>query len=261
MSPEAREDAKRTTARRLDGKVALISGGARGQGASHGALFAEHGAKVLLGDILDDLGADEAATLRERGLDVAYTHLDVTSNGDWESAVGLAERDYGRLDILVNNAGIAAFAGAADATDAEWIRVIGVNQTGVFYGMRAAIPAMRRSGGGSIINISSAAGLAAMPGYFAYQASKGAVIMMTKSAAVEYAMDHIRVNTICPGLIYTGMTEYEPEEAIQANLDDTPMRRAGKSIEISYGALYLASDESSFITGSELVIDGGYLAH
>jgi NAD(P)-dependent dehydrogenase (short-subunit alcohol dehydrogenase family) len=257
----AGEDMSPSTSARLEGKVALISGGARGQGAAHGALFAEHGAKVVLGDILDSLGEQEAGRLRARGLDVLFTHLDVTSKEDWDSAVALTEREFGSLNTLVNNAGVAAFAGAADATDDEWTYVIGINQKGVFYGMRSAIPAMRRGGGGSIINISSCAGLVGMPGYFAYQASKGAVIMMTKSVALEYAGDNIRANTICPGLIYTPMTEYEPEEAVQANLDETPMRRGGKSVEVSYGALYLASDESSFVTGTELVIDGGYVAH
>lgn len=246
---------------RVEGKRVLISGGARGQGAAHGSLLAEEGARVLLGDILDEEGERHAAELAGGGLDVSYSHLDVTKAGDREAAVALAETTFGGLDVVVNNAGIAAFAGAAEATDEEWERVIAVNQTGVFYGMRAAIPALRRAGGGSIVNISSAGGIAGMPGYFAYQASKAAVIMMTRAAAVEYAQDSIRVNSICPGLIYTPMTLGEPEEAVQANIADTPLNRGGEPIEVSYGVLYLASDESSFVTGTELVIDGGYLAH
>jgi NAD(P)-dependent dehydrogenase (short-subunit alcohol dehydrogenase family) len=215
----------------------------------------------VLGDILDEVGEQQAASLRGSGLDVVYCHLDVTSAADWETAVHFVERDLGGLDVLVNNAGIAAFAGAADASDEEWERVIAVNQTGVFYGMRAAIPAMRRAGAGSIINISSAGGVVGLPGYFAYQASKGAVVMMTRGAATEYASEGIRVNSICPGLIYTDMTLGEPEEAVRANIADTPMNRGGEPIEVSYGVLYLASDESSFVTGTELVIDGGYVAH
>lgn len=246
---------------RLEGKVALITGGARGQGAAHGGLFAQEGACVLLGDIRDDLGEAQAASLREGGHRVLYTHLDVTSDDDWRRAVACAQSEFGKLDVLVNNAGVAEFAGAVDATDAEWNHVIGVNQTGVFYGMRASIPAIQGAGGGSIVNIASCFALAAVPGYFAYQASKGAVVMMTKAAAVEYAAQNIRVNTICPGLIITPMTETEPPEAVEANIRETPLGRAGQEMEVAYGALYLASDESSFVTGTELVIDGGYLAH
>ena len=241
--------------------MALISGGARGQGAAEGTLFAEQGARVLLGDIRDELGEEHARALQQRGLEVRYTHLDVTSDDDWRRAVAEVESELGKLDILVNNAGVAAFAGAADVSDSEWNHVIGVNQNGVFYGMRASIPALQRAGGGSIVNIASCFAVAAVPGYFAYQASKGAVRMMSKGAAVEYAKDKIRVNTICPGLIITPMTETEPQEAVDANIRETPLGRAGEELEIAYGALYLASDESSFVTGTDLVIDGGYLAH
>ncbi len=246
---------------RLEGKVALITGGARGLGAAHCDLFAQEGACVLIGDIRDDLGKAHAAGLQEGGHQVVYTHLDVTNADDWRRAVAYAESKFGKLDVLVNNAGVAEFASVIDATDAEWNHVIGVNQTGVFYGMRASIPALQRAGGGSIVNIAPCFALAAVPGYFAYQASKGAVIMMTKAAAVEYAPQNIRVNTICPGLIITPMTETEPVEAVDANIRETPLGRAGKDTEIAYGALYLASEESSFVTGTELVIDGGYLAH
>lgn len=248
-------------AERLNGKAVLISGGARGQGAAHGSLFAEEGASVVLGDILDQAGEEQAAHLRALGLDVLYTHLDVTNRSDWDAAVALVVRQFGSLDVLINNAGVVAFADAANTTDAEWDHVIAVNQTGTFYGIRAAIPAMKRSGGGSIINISSAVGIVGMPGYFAYQASKGAIMMMTRAAAVEYASENIRVNTICPGLIFTDMTVGEPDETVQANIVDTPLKRGGKPIEVAYGALYLASDESEFVTGTELAIDGGYLAH
>jgi NAD(P)-dependent dehydrogenase (short-subunit alcohol dehydrogenase family) len=248
-------------AERLEGKVALITGGARGQGAAEADLFAQEGARVLIGDIRDELGEKHAEALQKRGRKVLYTHLDVTDDGDWRRAVSNAESEFGRLDVLVNNAGVALFAGAVDATDEEWNHVIGVNQTGVFYGMRASIPALERAGGGSIINIASCFAVGAVPGYFAYQASKGAVRMMTKAAAVEYAEKKIRVNTILPGLIITPMTETEPAEAVEANIRETPLGRAGEEMEIAYGALYLASDESSYVTGTELTIDGGYLAH
>lgn len=245
---------------RLDGKVALISGGARGQGASHGALFAEEGAKVVLGDVLEEECRAVVERMRERGLDVLATPLDVRSSAGWEAAIARTEKTYGRLDVLVNNAGIVSFSGAADTSDEEWNRVIAVNQTGMFYGIRSAIPAMRRAGGGSIVNISSTLGVGAIPGYFAYQATKAAIVMMTRAAAVEYARYGIRVNSILPGLIHTDMTTSEPEEAVRHHISLTPLGRGGTALEISFGALYLASDESSFVTGIDLAIDGGYLA-
>jgi len=245
---------------RLEKKVALVSGGARGQGASHGTLFAEEGAKVVLGDIREEEGRALATSLRQRGLDVLFTRLDVTSAADWQAGVALAEQEFGRLDVLVNNAGIVSFSGAADTSDEEWGRVLAVNQTGVFYGIRSTIPAMRRAGGGSIVNISSTLGIGAIAGYFAYQATKAAILMMTRAAAVEYAEDGIRVNSICPGLIHTDMTTSEPEDAVRGHIALTPLRRGGTPLDISHGALYLASDESSFVTGIDLVIDGGYLA-
>ncbi len=246
---------------RLEGKVALITGAARGQGAAEATLFAEQGAAVLLGDIRDELGRDQAEQIAKSGGTARYLSLDVTEAEQWGDAVAYAESQFGKLDILINNAGVATFSGAVDTSDEEWRHNIGVNQTGSFYGLRACIPAMQRSGGGSIVNIASCFAFAAVPGYFAYQASKGAVVMMTKAAAVEYATHNIRVNTICPGLIITPMTETEPRDAVEANIRETPLGRAGEDIEIAYGALYLASDESSFVTGTELIIDGGYLAH
>jgi NAD(P)-dependent dehydrogenase (short-subunit alcohol dehydrogenase family) len=249
-----------SVAGRLQGKVALISGGARGQGAAHGALFAEEGARVILGDVREEEGRRLAEELRSRGHAVAFTRLDVTSSANWERVVALAEDEHGCLDVLVNNAGIVAFASATETQDDEWERVLGVNQTGMFYGMRAAIPALRRAGGGSIVNISSTLAVGAIRGYFAYQATKAAIVMMTRAAAVEYASDGIRVNSILPGLIHTEMTLEEPEDAVKGHIALTPLGRGGTPREISLGALYLASDESSFVTGTELVIDGGYLA-
>jgi NAD(P)-dependent dehydrogenase (short-subunit alcohol dehydrogenase family) len=245
---------------RLDGKVALISGAARGQGASHAELFAEEGARVVLGDVRDQLGETHAAGLIERGFDVVYTHLDVTSAESWVDAVGLAEERFGRLDVLVNNAGITSPATPVDEDEETWERIVAVNQKGVWLGMKFAIPAMHRAGGGSIINISSIWGVVGADDSFAYQATKGAVTLMTKAAALTHAGDNIRVNNICPGLVMTPMAEEEGEESNNAVIAMTPMARGAQPREISYGALYLAADESSYVTGSELVIDGGYLA-
>jgi NAD(P)-dependent dehydrogenase (short-subunit alcohol dehydrogenase family) len=251
----------RSVEERLSGKVALITGGARGQGASHGELFAEEGAKVVLGDVLDEAGERHAAGLRARGFDVLYDRLDVASDGDWRAGVGLAEREFGRLDILVNNAGIVGTTcGVVDETIDGWQQILTVNQTGVFLGMKHAIPAMRRAGGGSIVNTSSIWGVAGTKAYIGYQATKAAVRLMTKSAALTHACDNIRVNTVCPGLVMTPMLEDEPEESIAAVIAATPLRRGAQPREISYGVLFLASDEASYVTGTELTIDGGFLA-
>jgi NAD(P)-dependent dehydrogenase (short-subunit alcohol dehydrogenase family) len=249
---------------RMLGKVALISGGARGQGASHAKLLAAQGARVLIGDVLDGDGERTATELREEGLAVRYVHLDVTQVSDWESAVRVAESDYGTLDVLVNNAGIAGYAAAADCTDKEWTQTIAVNQTGVFYGMRAAIPCMRNGGGGSIVNTSSTFGLIGAPDTFAYQASKAAVLAMTRSAAVTYGTENIRVNALCPGVVDTPMLAQDIAdwgvEPINALIDGQAIKRRGTPLDMSYAVLYLASDESSFVTGTELVVDGGFVA-
>ncbi len=246
---------------RLSGKVALVSGGARGQGASHGRVFAEEGAKVILGDIRDELGETVAAELQSEGYDVLYTPLDVADIEAWGNAVRVAEERYGKLDVLVNNAGIVGSTlDVADEQLEDWERALRVNQTGVFLGMKVAIPAMRRAGSGSIVNTSSIWGVAGTEAYISYQATKGAVLMMTRSAALTYARDNIRVNAICPGLVMTPMLDDEPKESIDAVIAMTPLARGASPREISYGVLYLASDESSFVTGTVLTIDGGFLA-
>jgi NAD(P)-dependent dehydrogenase (short-subunit alcohol dehydrogenase family) len=248
-------------AQRLAGHVALITGGARGQGAAHGRLFAEHGARVLLGDVLDEEGAAHAEQLRSAGLDVHYRHLDVTSAEQWQVAIDDAEQHWGRLDVLVNNAGIiGSMRGVVDEHLDAWHAVIAVNQTGVFLGMKYAIPAMRRAGGGSIINTCSIWGIRGARNYIAYQASKGAVQLMTKSAAITHATDNIRVNTVVPGRVATAMSASEADSP-NDTLAATPLGRGAQPEEIAYAVLYLASDESRFVTGTDLVVDGGYLAH
>jgi len=241
---------------RLQGRGVLISGGSRGQGAAHGRRLAEEGASVLLGDVLEPEGTAHAQKLRAEGLDVHFVRLDVTATADWNAAVVEAEQRFGRLDVLVNNAGIVRVAPIADETDDGWSRTMAVNATGVFYGMRAAIPALRRAGGGSIINIASIYGPVGAANYVAYSASKGAVIAMTKVAALEHAADGIRVNAICPGPVRSPMSEEEGE----ASVDITPLRRRAEPEEISAAVAFLASDDAVYITGAELAVDGGYLA-
>jgi cyclopentanol dehydrogenase len=245
---------------RLSGRVALITGAARGQGATEAELFAQEGAKVILTDVLDAAGGAWAAALVEAGLEAAYRPLDVTVRSDWEEVVAFAEAEFGFVDLLVNNAGIVSFASVTDTSDEEWQRAIGVNQTGVFHGMRAVVPSMRRAGGGSIVNVSSVFGLTGVPGYFAYQASKGAVVQMTRAASVDLATDGIRVNCVCPGLIFTDMTKSEPEAMVEENIRMTPLQRGAEPIEVARTVLFLASEEASYITGAVVPVDGGYTA-
>jgi NAD(P)-dependent dehydrogenase (short-subunit alcohol dehydrogenase family) len=248
---------------RLAGKVALISGGARGIGAATARLFAQEGARVVLGDLLEPEGRGVEAEIAGKGGEAAFVHLDVTSERDWEGAVAAATGRFGRLDILVNNAGIGGAGRLEETTLADWQRVMDVNATGVFLGTKAAIPALRRAGGGSIVNISSQLGLVGMDDSSPqYQASKGAVRLLTKHTALQYAKEGIRANSVHPGPIVTPMTEKRrADPAIRARMvARIPLGRYGEVEEIAYGALYLASDESRFVTGSELVIDGGWTA-
>lgn len=245
---------------RLDGKVALISGGARGQGAAEGKLFAAEGAKVVLGDVIDAEGQQTARAIETAGGTAVYLHLDVTQEADWQGAIDATVQRFGKLDILVNNAGILRVEGLEDTTLEIWNQVFAVNQTGVFLGMKFAVPAMRAAGGGSIINISSVAGLVGGGGATAYQASKGAVRILTKSVATEYAKENIRCNSIHPGLITTLMVAGIDPEGRRMIEQMTPLGRAGSADEIANGALFLASDESSYMTGAELVLDGGMTA-
>jgi len=248
---------------RLENKVALISGGARGMGAAEARMFAREGAKVVIGDVLDAEGTRVAAEIAESGGDALFVHLDVTHEEDWRSAIGAATSSFSKLDILVNNAGIWRRGRVEDTTVEDWDMILDVNAKGVFLGTKLAIPEMRKAGGGSIINISSTAGLVGGPRSSAYTASKGAVRLFTKATAVQYAQEGIRANSIHPGPIDTPMIQqvwHGEEQSREAALARTPLGRIGTPDDIAYGVLFLASDESSFMTGSELVIDGGSTA-
>jgi NAD(P)-dependent dehydrogenase (short-subunit alcohol dehydrogenase family) len=248
---------------RLAGKVALISGGARGMGAAEARMFAREGARVVVGDLLDAEGRGVEADITAKGGEAVFVHLDVTSEPDWQKAVGLAESRFGALHVLVNNAGIGGGSRIEDTTVEDWTRMMDINAKGVFLGTKAAIPAMRRAGGGSIINISSQLGLVGTDNSSPqYQASKGAVRLLTKATAIQYARDRIRTNSVHPGPIVTAMTERRRADPAHYQLmrSRIPLGRFGEPDEVAYGVLYLASDESAFVTGSELVIDGGWTA-
>ena len=247
---------------RLENKVALISGGARGMGAVEAKLFAKEGAKVIIGDVLEAEGRKVEAEINETGGECVFAPLDVTNEEAWQRAVNEAVSRFGKLDILVNNAGIYRANGVLETTSAEWDQVMDVNAKGVFLGTKYAIPEMRKAGGGSIVNISSVAGLVGSRETAAYTASKGAVRLLTKSTAIQYASEGIRANSIHPGTIETPMTEGLLADAAmrEDRMNRTPLGRLGRPEDVAYGALYLASDEASFVTGSELVIDGGRTA-
>ena len=248
---------------RLEGKVALITGGARGQGAAEARLFAKEGAKVVMADILDEEGEKLEAELSKLGAECFYTHLDVSDSENWEKAVETVVARFGKIDILVNNAGIAVWGTNDDTTEEIWDTVMDVNAKGVFLGTKHVIPEMKKSGGGSIINISSISGLVGQPTIQpVYNASKGAVRIFTKSTAVQYGRYGIRANSIHPGAIDTDMISHriQGEESKNRIKNTVPLQRVAKPIEIAYGALFLASEESSYMTGSEMVIDGGVTA-
>ena len=246
---------------RLEGKVALISGGARGQGEAEARLFANEGARVVFADILDTEGKKVEAEINETGGEAKYIHLDVTSESEWNAAVKEAVNSYGKLDILVNNAGISIGKNVEETTLEEWDLVQDVNSKGVFLGTKAAIPAMRASGGGSIVNISSIAGLVGIASA-PYVASKGAVRLLTKSTAVQYGPENIRCNSVHPGFIETEMTRgmLSNNEERAKRLAITPLGIFATAHDVALSVLFLASDESRYMTGSELVIDGGITA-
>jgi len=238
---------------RLEGKVALVTGAARGIGAAIAKAMAAAGAEVLIADVLDDDGQTLAV---EIGRAARYVHLDVTKSVDWQNAVECAVREFGKLDVLVNNAGISTYGLIEHLDESDWEKTLAVNLTGVFRGIKAAIPAMRRAGGGSIINISSAAGMLGYTGLPAYVASKFGVRGLTKAAALELARDGIRVNSVHPGFIRTPLSMAGPAPSTDA----IPLRRMGEPAEVGDLVVFLASDESAFSTGSEFILDGGQTA-
>ena len=243
---------------RLEGKVALVTGSARGQGAAVVRRFVDEGARVVVADVLDDVGKETAAAL---GDSAYFRHLDVSDEREWASAVDEAVATFGRVDVLVNNAGVLHFAALADQTVEDFRRLFAVNQLGCFLGMRTVAPVMPR--GGSIVNVSSIEGLAGAPFLVAYNATKFAIRGMTKAAALELGPSGIRVNSVHPGLIDTGMTR-EAAGGDSADLERAchrlPVPRAGQPDDITGVMTFLASDESTYCTGSEFVVDGGATA-
>jgi len=249
---------------RLAGKVAIISGAASGMGAEEARLFAREGAKVVVADVLDEDGRAVADEIANAGGESLFVHTDVTSEEDWQRTVAATVERFGRLDVLVNNAGLSS-SSVRDPLDSEgWRRIMDVNATGVFLGTKYAIPAMRQAGGGAIVNISSIMGfVGGEGGHPAYHASKGAVRIFSKAAAIQYAPDKIRVNSVHPGFVDTPMTVpgHSNPDVARKRIEATPLGRFGTPYDIAAGCLYLASDESSWVTGSELVIDGGVTAN
>jgi NAD(P)-dependent dehydrogenase (short-subunit alcohol dehydrogenase family) len=245
---------------RLKNKVAIITGGAHGMGEAEARLFAAEGAKVVVTDILGNAAEAVAADIRAAGGEGVAATIDVTSEPEWVALIAKTLASYGRVDILVNNAGISGSSvGDPDGLEG-WQRIIAVNQTSVFLGTKLAAEQMAKTGGGSIVNISSIMGfVGSTSGHPAYHASKGAVRIYSKAAAVRYGPSGVRVNTVHPGYMPPMLNATNAGERAD-KIEATPLRRLGKPIEVAYGVLFLASDEASFITGTELVIDGGYIA-
>jgi len=250
---------------RLEGKTAIVTGGASGIGEATSRLFVDQGARVVVADIDDDKGNALEADLNKNGEVATYRKLDVTQESRWIEVVDETMAKWGRLDVVVNNAGMSGAKGRATVEDTivdNWDSVFAVNSTAVMLGTKTAIPAMRKNGGGSVVNVSSIFGIVGSPAGAAYHASKGAARTFSKAAAVQYAPDNIRVNSVHPGFTDTPMTLdiHSQKEIRDARLAMTPMGRLGLPIDIAYGILYLASDEAGWVTGTELVIDGGEIA-
>ena len=248
---------------RLAGKVALISGAASGMGQSEATIFAREGARVVVGDILDAEGRDVADRIVKAGGQARFVRLDVTDEQSWQDAVASAVSAYGKLDILVNNAGISGTFDPDTLSVSAWDKLMSVNAKGVFLGMKYAVPAMQGAGGGAIVNISSISGFAGQDRvHMAYNASQGAVRIMTKSAAVQFGKHGIRVNSVHPGIMPPMRTSVGSADPVwrERSLRHVPLKREGRVEEVAHAVLFLASDEASYITGTELVVDGGYLA-
>ena len=243
---------------RLQGKIAIITGGARGIGEAHARLFAAEGAKVAVTDILSAEGKETVAAIKASGGDAIFLQHDVTKEADWARVVADTIKQYGGLTTVVNNAGFANIKGVEEETLEGFNQIVAVCQTGVWLGMKAAMPALKKSGNGAIVNISSLYGIIGTPSMISYHGAKGAVRLMTKSAALEYAKQGVRVNSVHPGIIETPLAMTLAPEYIEAITATTPMGRRGKPIDIATMSLFLCSDEANFITGSEFVVDGGW---
>tara|TARA_Y100001978_G_C23594433_1_gene385496 strand:+ start:92 stop:892 length:801 start_codon:yes stop_codon:yes gene_type:complete len=262
--------------KRLDGKVALITGGASGIGAETARIFAAHGGKLIVADVQDEIGDNVVSEIIEGGGHAIYKHLDVTSEDAWAQLIDETLELHGNVDVLANIAGISGRDPAMtvqktitpgplieDTSLEVWNKIMNINVTGVYLGTKSVLPLMRDKGGGSIINISSICGLVGSFGNAAYHASKGAVRIFTKATAVQHAKDNVRANSIHPGFVDTPMTApgHSNNEVAKVRIEATPLGRFGVPRDIAMGCLYLASDEASWVTGTELVIDGGLTAH
>ena len=248
---------------RLEGKVALITGGASGMGRSEAEIFAREGAKVVVGDILQAEGSEVVRDIEKAGGHAKFVKLDVTSEADWQAAVQAAVSTFGGLNVLVNNAGISGTFDPDLLSVKAWDTLMNINAKGVFLGMKYAIPVMQGAGGGAIVNISSISGIVGQDVvHMGYNASKGAVRLMTKAAAVQHARHGIRVNSVHPGMLPPMRTsKATADPAIRARMiAPVPMKREGRVEEVAHAVLFLASDEASYITGAELVVDGGFTA-
>ena len=249
---------------RLKGKVALVTGGANGMGAAEAALFGREGARVAVADVRDDEGRAVAAGIAGAGGEAVFLHLDVRSEADWQAAVAAVRERWGRLDVLVNNAGVSGVEDPDLTSTAAWDRIMDVNAKGVFLGMKHCLPAMIESGGGAVVNISSIAAFGAMEGlHMGYNASKAASHLVTKAAAVQYGRHGIRVNSVHPGMLppMLGTKKARPDPAAREKiLERIPLGRPGRVEEVANAVLFLASDEASYITGTSLIVDGGWLA-
>ena len=245
---------------RMSGKVAIVTGGAQGMGRSHALLLAAEGAKVVVTDVREAAGKAVAEEISDAGGTARFITHDVTRSADWQRVLEETVNEFGKLDVLVNNAGILILKPLDETDEEEWDRTLDINAKGTFLGCKLAAPALQAAGGGSIVNISSIYGLIGAPGAAAYQASKGAVRLLSKAAAVDLAKFGIRVNSVHPGVIDTDMTKelMATPESTKAVLGTTILGRPGRPEEVSNAVLFLASDESSFVTGAELVVDGGY---